>query len=62
MNEKEHIKKYFIINNFKNKKIYHLHNIYHLGDNVFNFILFYIIKDYIENNNITIFYNSNLAS
>lgn len=44
------------INKFKSNKIYYLHNSYHLGDNVFNLILFYIIKDYIENNNIQIFY------
>jgi hypothetical protein len=41
---------------FTQNKVYHLHNSYHLGDNVFNCILFYLIKDYIENNNITIFY------
>jgi len=44
------------INIFSSNKIYHLHNSYHLGDNVFNLILFYIIKNYIENNNIKIFY------
>jgi hypothetical protein len=45
-----------IINKFKNKKIYHLHNSYHLGDNIYNFIMFYIIKNFIEENNIVIFY------
>jgi hypothetical protein len=44
-----------IIKIYKNKT-YHIHNSYHLGDNVFNFILFYQIKNYIEENNITIFY------
>ena len=34
----------------------HLHNEYHLGDNVFNFILFYNIKEYLQENDITIFY------
>jgi hypothetical protein len=42
--------------NFHKNKLYHIHNSYHLGDNVFNFILFYQIKNYIEENNITIFY------
>jgi hypothetical protein len=37
-------------------KIIHLHNDTHLGDNVFNFILFYNIKDYLKENDITIFY------
>jgi len=41
---------------FNDYKIYHLHNSYHLGDNVFNFILFYILKPFIENNNIKIYY------
>ena len=44
------------INIFKSKKCYHLHNSYHLGDNVFNLILFYIIQNYIESNNILIYY------
>jgi hypothetical protein len=44
------------IDSFTKNKVYHLHNSYHLGDNVFNFILFYLIKDYIEANNIKIFY------
>ena len=44
------------ISSFTKNKEYHLHNSYHLGDNVFNFILFYLIKDYIEANNIKIFY------
>lgn len=39
-----------------NNRFYYLHNSYHLGDNVFNFIMFYIIKDFIEKNNIKIFY------
>ena len=37
-------------------RIIHLHNEYHLGDNVFNFILFYNIKKYIEQHNIIIYY------
>ena len=53
------IKKRIIINSFVKNKVYHLHNSYHLGDNVFNFILFYLIKDYIEDNNIKIFYYAN---
>ena len=36
--------------------ILHFHNSYHLGDNVFNLILFYMIKDIILINNIKIFY------
>ena len=44
------------INSFTKNKVYHLHNSYNLGDNVFNCILFYLIKDYIETNNIKIFY------
>ena len=44
------------INSFYNNKVYHLHNSYHLGDSVFNFILFYQLKKYIEDNNIKIFY------
>lgn len=35
---------------------YYIHNEHHLGDNIFNMILFYNIKDYIENNNILINY------
>ena len=42
--------------NFHKNKTYHIHNSYHLGDSVFNFILFYQIKNYIEQNNIKIFY------
>ena len=41
---------------FKNNNVYHLHNSYHLGDNIFNCIIFYNIKSYIETNNIKIFY------
>ena len=52
----EHIKIKYYIKNFSRKKVYHLHNSYHLGDNVFNLILFNIIKKYIEANNIKIFY------
>ena len=33
-----------------------LYNKFHLGDNVFSFILFYNLKEYIEKNNIIIFY------
>ncbi len=44
------------INIFKSKKCYHLHNSHHLGDNVFNLLLFYMIKKYIENNDIIIYY------
>jgi len=44
---------------FSKNKVYYLHNEYHLGDNVFNFILFYNLKDYIEANNIKIFYYAN---
>lgn len=44
------------INSFYNNKVYHLHNSYHLGDSVFNCILFYQLKNYIEDNNIKIFY------
>lgn len=36
--------------------IYRIYNKYHLGDNIFNFILFYHLKEYIENNNIYIYY------
>lgn len=34
----------------------HLHNIYGLGDSVFNLILFFHMKQYIEDHNITILY------
>ena len=44
------------INTFNKNRVYHIHNIYGLGDSVFNFILFYQIKNYIEDNNIKIFY------
>jgi hypothetical protein len=37
-------------------KKYYFHNLYHLGDNVFNIIFFKIIKSYIEKNNIIIHY------
>ena len=37
-------------------KHYYFHNLYHLGDNVFNMIFFKIIKSYIEENNIIIHY------
>lgn len=35
---------------------YHLHNSYHLGDNVFNLIFFNIVRRYIETKNIHIYY------
>ena len=37
-------------------KKYYFHNLYHLGDNVFNIIFFKIIKSYIEEKNIIIYY------
>lgn len=40
-------------------KLIKLYNRFHLGDQVFNFILFYNIKDYIEANNIIIHYYCN---
>ena len=52
----EKIKENVVINSFTTNKIYHLHNSYHLGDNVFNFIFFYLIQKYIEYNGIVIFY------
>jgi hypothetical protein len=36
--------------------IYYFHNEFHLGDNIFNMILFYNLKKYIEHNNILIYY------
>jgi hypothetical protein len=54
--EKQKREKQKYIDAFIKNKVYHLHNSYHLGDNVFNCILFYLIKEYIEHNNITIFY------
>ena len=36
--------------------LYRIYNQYHLGDNIFNFILFYNIKKYIEKRNIFIDY------
>jgi hypothetical protein len=36
--------------------LYQLYNPYHLGDNIFNFILFYQLKNYIEKHNIHIDY------
>jgi hypothetical protein len=50
------IKSTIYTNTFYKNKVYHLHNSYGLGDSVFNFILFYYIKNYIEDNNIKIFY------
>jgi len=50
------IKNYVFLKNQYNINIYQLHNSYHLGDSIFNFIFFYLIKDYIEKNNIKIFY------
>ena len=44
------------INNFHKQKKYHIHNDKGLGDNVFNIILFRIIKDFIIHNNIKIYY------
>jgi hypothetical protein len=44
------------VNNFTKNRIYHIHNDKGLGDNVFNMILISIIKDFIVNNNIKIFY------
>jgi hypothetical protein len=37
-------------------KILHFHGIHNLGDIVFNFIIFYNIKQYLEENNITIYF------
>ena len=54
--EKQKIQQQQHIDAFTKNKVYHLHNSHHLGDNVFNCILFYLIKEYIEHNNITIFY------
>ena len=49
------VNKYFTYT--KNKEIiYHIHNIYGLGDSVFNMILFNKIRQYIEKNNIRIIY------
>ena len=53
---KKNIKSNIIIKTFNENNVYYLHNSYHLGDNVFNFILFYIIKPFIEENNIKIYY------
>ena len=36
--------------------IYRIYNKYHLGDNIFNFIMFYYLKTYIEQQNIFIYY------
>lgn len=38
------------------QKVHHLHNFYHLGDNIFNMLLFKNIKKYIEDNQIIIYY------
>ena len=56
MNKQEYNKTVSIINNFYNNKIYHIYNDKGLGDNVFNLIFFNIIKNYIINNNIKIYY------
>lgn len=47
---------YYVISKFKEHKIFHLHCSFHLGDNIFNLILFYNIKDYLEINDIKIIY------
>jgi hypothetical protein len=39
-----------------NNSTIRVYNDFHLGDNIFNFIMFYHIKDYIEKNNIKIEY------
>jgi hypothetical protein len=44
------------IEKFKSSHKYYFYNIYNLGDHVFNFILFYMIKSYIETNKIFIYY------
>lgn len=56
MNKKEYIKTVNIINIFNKNRNYHIHNDKGLGDNVFNIIFFSIIKNYIINNNIKIYY------
>ena len=38
---------------FKNNNVYHLHNSYHLGYNIFNCIILYNIKSFIEKNNMS---------
>lgn len=38
------------------ENVYHFHNIYHLGDNVFNLIFFNAIRRYFETKNIIIHY------
>ena len=30
------------------KNVYYLHNSYHLGDNIYNLIVFYIIKEQVH--------------
>jgi hypothetical protein len=50
------LKTIYYINNFNKNKIYHIHNDKGLGDNVFNIIFFNIINDFINNNNIKIYY------
>ena len=52
----EKLKKNKIISNFNANAIYFLHNSFGLGDSLFNLIFFYLIKNYIEQNNIKIFY------
>ena len=45
-----------VVENLNNNIVYHLHNNYGLGDSVFNFIFFYQLQNYIETNNIHIYY------
>lgn len=59
MNKTEILNKLKIIRSidkFREKRIYHIHNNFGLGDNVFNIILFRIIKRFIIHNNIKIYY------
>ena len=46
-------------NKISENKNYFLYNDFHLGDNVFNMIFFHIIKKYIEDNNMKIYYYCN---
>ena len=56
MNKQKYNKIVSIIKSFNNNKIYHIYNDKGLGDSVFNLIFFTIIKNYIVNNDIQIYY------
>lgn len=54
--KKYYLEKMTIIKGFYENKTYHIHNSFHLGDNLYNLLYFYLIKNFLEKNNIFIYY------